>query len=770
MRPQGTRSKPILCVSLLLVLAGLLVGCGGDADADPAESSPMTGKVLQTITIEDNYPNSGFDAADEQEAARLIENFVKSAQRVAVTFNSVVLANLRHTPPDTMLRRAQASLDAIESWALASQAMADFEETRIMPVVDALKAKASEEPTSETAALTEGKADGPTRAQRYHARKLIDLYMNDDQFYQNVSLAKISARTNVSRRRLHKMMEQAVDVINAEGYAKEDDLYAKYEKNMRRIRDTSFAAAAVVATVASGGAAAGAVGTLGKAVVVVEKISVLLTATEVGKNVIEAALGDDATPTSVNDLFTANKVLTYALSPKGLIGGGAGAFFALTTPLSDAEDTWITPKDDGTIDISDGPRQKVDPRPEEPTVAKAAEALLPAGEYLLTDGPPKTPEDSTTFRFDNTYDPFDEAAWELESQKLEDLLDMPSATTDELSYDPDAHNPPESLKPIFSTGLGIAAAAGGDDPVLTDPSLASPAAVVLKVTPATGPAPLQVDFAAELADPNATGLTYAWDHGDGATEEGTLASTLHTYDTAGTFQASVRVRGEDFGVAEARVEVVVSEGSTPADRPDAGGGGTAPEGASWTDPDTGLEWQNAWPDGHQQFDNPLTSELLIYTEAVAYCDALNLNGGGWRLPDLDEARSFIRGCKHTVAGGACGVTVSCNDSSSACWCKGLTPEECRSTSGQICGGCRRNLGPYHGPPTFGCYWDADLWGDCKASYWTSTPAIDTATPIGSTEPAYVPARDEGHWTVHFRTASIGTYEDTDDFVMARCVR
>jgi len=54
-----------------------------------------------------------------------------------------------------------------------------------------------------------------------------------------------------------------------------------------------------------------------------------------------------------------------------------------------------------------------------------------------------------------------------------------------------------------------------------------------------GPAPLDVQFTANGADPENAALTYSWVFGDGATS--TLANPAHTYASAGTFVAGVTV-------------------------------------------------------------------------------------------------------------------------------------------------------------------------------------------------------------------------------------
>lgn len=104
---------------------------------------------------------------------------------------------------------------------------------------------------------------------------------------------------------------------------------------------------------------------------------------------------------------------------------------------------------------------------------------------------------------------------------------------------------------------------------------------------------------------------------------------------------------------------------------------------------TGLMWQS-YPDLECEWE-----------AAIAYCHDLTLEGyGDWRLPTISELRSFIRGCKATMTGGACGVTDECLSSECA--------EDCVE--------CEELKGP--GPD--GCYWDAKLGGPCEWHFgnWT----------------------------------------------------
>lgn len=116
--------------------------------------------------------------------------------------------------------------------------------------------------------------------------------------------------------------------------------------------------------------------------------------------------------------------------------------------------------------------------------------------------------------------------------------------------------------------------------------------------------------------------------------------------------------------------------------------------ASWTDPATGLIWEK----------NPTETEVN-WAQAVDHCGGL-AGGAGWRLPDIDELRSLIRGCPGTVTGGSCNESVSCPGAGTDC-------------CNEPCMGCEWLKGPGPG----GCYWPDELKGLCDW-YWSATAAGD----------------------------------------------
>ena len=113
-----------------------------------------------------------------------------------------------------------------------------------------------------------------------------------------------------------------------------------------------------------------------------------------------------------------------------------------------------------------------------------------------------------------------------------------------------------------------------------------------------------------------------------------------------------------------------------------------PDGA-WRDPACGLTWQQE------------PGEAEFWNDAVAACEALDLAGGGWHLPDIGELRCLVLGCEATAPDGACEVSADC---------PGLG---CVTTA---CEGCESGAGASEG-----CWWPEALGGACAEPLWSSTP-------------------------------------------------
>ena len=145
---------------------------------------------------------------------------------------------------------------------------------------------------------------------------------------------------------------------------------------------------------------------------------------------------------------------------------------------------------------------------------------------------------------------------------------------------------------------------------------------------------------------------------------------------------------------------------------------------TWTDPSSGLNWQN-----------PPYSGWKKWEEAKQYCLELDIDNGGWHLPTIGELRTLIRGCPATEKDGSCNV----EDDNCLAW-------SCRSTA---CDGCT----PDDGPAPGGCYWPDEMEGDCTW-YWSSS--LDTDSGMQA-------------WFVYFNYGDIQTVSTGSD-VGVRCVR
>jgi len=158
-------------------------------------------------------------------------------------------------------------------------------------------------------------------------------------------------------------------------------------------------------------------------------------------------------------------------------------------------------------------------------------------------------------------------------------------------------------------------------------------------------------------------------------------------------------------------------------------GPPAPTHGTWTDSATGLTWQVLY-DGY--------TPTLRWQEAVAFCEDLDLDGGGWRLPDIGELRSLIRGCPTTEAG-----SETCD----------VDPDVCLSSScvaGDLCAECPLYEGP---SPVKRCYWPEEVEGDC-VRYWSSSKISDFGYDA---------------WMVGFEAGAV-YHQGTGSDERVRCVR
>jgi len=162
-----------------------------------------------------------------------------------------------------------------------------------------------------------------------------------------------------------------------------------------------------------------------------------------------------------------------------------------------------------------------------------------------------------------------------------------------------------------------------------------------------------------------------------------------------------------------------------------GSGDEVPPGvATWTDPATGLTWQN---------DTRYDGNKGMFMWIEDYCKDLVLGGhSDWRTPTIGELRSLIRGCPGTATKGGCKISDGCLSRDKAC------------RTGD-CVGCGVD-----GGPAGGCYWPKGMKGDCtppEKSFYTSSRV----------------AGNSWVWVVQFHTGRVGdTLGITTGSV--RCVR
>jgi PKD repeat protein len=94
-------------------------------------------------------------------------------------------------------------------------------------------------------------------------------------------------------------------------------------------------------------------------------------------------------------------------------------------------------------------------------------------------------------------------------------------------------------------------------------------------TPLTGESPLSVSFTGSGTDSDGSIAAYAWDFGDGATSS--AQNPLHTYNTAGTYTATLTVTDDNDATGNATVSITVYAPNQP---PVASASGTPPTGES----------------------------------------------------------------------------------------------------------------------------------------------------------------------------------------------
>ena len=156
--------------------------------------------------------------------------------------------------------------------------------------------------------------------------------------------------------------------------------------------------------------------------------------------------------------------------------------------------------------------------------------------------------------------------------------------------------------------------------------------------------------------------------------------------------------------------------------------------------------------GYRTWQKDPSSKPYRWKNAIEYCSSLELAGySDWRMPNIDELRSIVRGCPDSETGGSCGVTEDC--ASVECAVKGSCFVPCPDKRGK-------------GPGQDGCLWEPSLQGKCD-QYWTSSTFLESF-PSGSSETI------TDAWTINFVSGRIDAEQAIENFrrreLYVRCVR
>jgi hypothetical protein len=162
----------------------------------------------------------------------------------------------------------------------------------------------------------------------------------------------------------------------------------------------------------------------------------------------------------------------------------------------------------------------------------------------------------------------------------------------------------------------------------------------------------------------------------------------------------------------------------------------------WNDPETDLSWQDPQKDAYD-YDDP----GLPQPDALLYCEELVIGGhDDWRLPDIEELRTLIRGNPDTMTAGDCPMEEG-------------SPRD--DMSDPACGPAT----DYAGPGDGGCYWVPDLTGTCDKD----DPADEGDRPIETVSSTV--ASDDSFWVadVLFHEGSV-PFNHIYSLADVRCVR
>lgn len=518
--------KKAVWLYFILSICFIFVNCSGDSGNNSAVED-------FSFTIEDQY-NYLLGEENEQDIYNKLQKYNQLYFRANVLVNSTIFADMYFTPPGVVKYRAQVAEQVMSELTDLAYEIAVYETQTINPIVEGL---------SSYKARFKAKSSGDT----YHAWKLIDLYMNDDAFYKKYKLSDISRRTQVSITRLRMMMSQIAGEIEVMGYDTEAEAYATGVRNMKAIRDTAVAAEGALVTFATGGATAGTMGTFAKGVIAVEKANAIISCTEATTGLINASMGTDEIPPTVQKIFTGNKVLSYVLLPKALAGKDAGSVIAMGGPIDDLTDYYFNVSTDTSIKATGTPQNPTTKEIQEQSLEKTVSDMLLPGSYNIPKTDLNYPNKlNTGFEFNDEIDLSSMDELQLEAAKLADLWDLPGSPTNNYTWDTEQENPDSKFINVSSIGFPDGHPFQEDE-VLSDYNLTSKPTVSMTVDVKEGDAPLYVTFTTTVNDSLSGYLTYSYHHGDGGYEQSASQITTHTYTEAGTYTAMVYVEHPTLG-------------------------------------------------------------------------------------------------------------------------------------------------------------------------------------------------------------------------------